>query len=346
MEAKKDRMKKVALVGVGLIGKERLKAIKILQGLGRDIELTGIYDPYSSETDKIANDYKTNSCNSLDELFLTKPEWIFIATPHDVAVDLTSQILKRGFKVLVEKPLGRSSTEAKELINSVSFSKQLWVGFNYRFYTGVASVIKDIKQNLFGELISINFILGHGGNPEMGKSWKLDPVRAGGGCLIDPGIHLLDLCLLISDYNLKIKGGLLWKGFWNKGIEEECHLLFEAQKFVINCQISIVRWRSTFYMEVNGTDGYGIVSGRNRSYGKQTYVRGKRWGWLNKEDQKSSEQLVVETNGEDVFALEIDALLFDKGQACVKPCTAEEALTNMEFLEECLKSIKFLEAKL
>lgn len=339
MKPKKSKCIKTAVVGVGLIGRERLRAIKVLQERGKDVELLGILDPFSKDIEKISSEFNTGIYKSVDELLASNPEWVLISTPHDVAMELIEKCLKAGCKVLAEKPLGRSASEAEKIVKSLKFKNCLYVGFNYRFYAGINAALNDIKRGKFGKLISLNFLLGHGGSPGMEKSWKLDPVRAGGGCLIDPGIHLLDLCLIASNNDLKIIGGGLWKGFWNTGIEEECHLLFKSKDFLINLQVSIVKWRSTFRMEVNGVNGYGVVNGRDRSYGSQTYVRGKRWGWQSSKDQKSSEEIVLETSGNNVFADEIERLWFGNVNQWPKPCTAEEALKNMELLDNCLEFI-------
>lgn len=333
-------MKKIVVIGAGLIGKERLAAINSLQKAGRQIEIVGIYDPFNVDINKIVENYNTRSFSSLEEALKVLPDWVFIATPHDVVPEILPVILSKGAKVLVEKPLGRSLTEAKKLFEKITFPDQLYVGFNYRFFKGINALLNDVKKSLFGEIISVNLTLGHGGDPDMKKGWKLDPVRAGGGCLIDPGIHLLDICNLLGNNNVKVVDGLLWSGFWNTGIEEESHILFKSNNFIINLQVSIVHWRSTFCFEVNGTEGYGRVSGRNRSYGNQTYIRGKRWGWLENKTQKDSEELIVETNGNDVFVDEIDALLFSNNNLAIRPCTASEALSNMELLENCLKVLK------
>ena len=334
-------MIKIAIIGAGLIGKERLKALKMLQQLGREISIVGILDPYLKDLESLAQEYKTKILHNLKETYESRPDWIFIATPHDTVVPILEKITNYGCKILVEKPLGRSLEEGRKITELVKFPDQLFVGFNYRYYAGINSAIKDIKANKFGKLISFNLILGHGGTPEMTKSWKLDLIRAGGGCLIDPGIHLLDLCQIVSNYRLRILGGGTWKGFWNTGIEEECHIILESGGTLINLQVSIVKWLSTFRMEINGTEGYGIVTGRNRSYGKQRYRVGKKWGWLNAKDQKSSEHLILETNGNNVFVDELNALLFGENKTSeLHPCTAEEGLSNMELLENCLRSIK------
>src|SRR5260370_42466957 len=98
----------------------------------------------------------------------------------------------------MEKALGRSLEEARGIAGAGSRPEQLYVGFNYRFYEGIAAVIEDVRQGTFGPLISVNITLGHGCNPDITQGWKLDPVRAGGGALLDPGVHLLDLCRLLA----------------------------------------------------------------------------------------------------------------------------------------------------
>jgi len=262
-----------------------------------------------------------------------------IATPHDTAVELTRDALGRGLRVLVEKPLGRSLSEAQSLAG-LAGSGQLMVGCNYRFYAGIERAVKDLRDGWFGKLISVSMILGHGGSPGMEKTWKLDPVRAGGGCLIDPGIHLLDLVNVINDFKeLSVVGASAWQGFWKTGIEEETHVLLRSPAgFSANLQISVVRWRSIFRLEIHGESGYGIVNGRNRSYGRQTYVRGPRWGWQNARDQAAAEELVLESDGNEVFADELDSLFFKK--SATRPCSAEEALQDMCLLERCRAMIR------
>jgi len=339
MEAKKNRSIRVAIIGMGLIGQERLSAIGKLLSKGRKIEICGIYDPYCKRRADIEKEFKVEFLNDFDTIYDRCPDWFLIAVPHDLGVKIAKQILKKGFNVFIEKPLGRTHKEAKMLSDCAVRPGQLWVGFNYRFFDGIAMALEDIAKGKFGKLISVNMVLGHGCYPQIKQTWKLDSTKSGGGCLIDPGIHLLDLCRIISRDKLKVKCGLKWSGFWKTGIEEECHLLLEAQDFVINLQVSIVRWRSTFRIEINGEDGYGIISGRGRSYGRQTYTYGRRWGWQDNISQKDSEKLVIETAGEDVFVKELEALFYPDSRFFVKPCSAPEAVENMCILEKCRKAI-------
>jgi predicted dehydrogenase len=328
-------MIRVGVVGAGLIGKERLLAIQQLAAEGLPVELAGVCEANPEISAAVADKFQTPVFQKLEDLLRLAPDWFIVALPHDTAVPAALTILGRGHSVLLEKPLGRDLVEARKLF--LAGGDRLRVGFNYRFFAGVRRALQDARQGAFGQLIAADFVLGHGGSPGQETTWKLDAQRSGGGCLIDPGVHLLDLCLLLAPQNFHVAGGTSWSGFWNTGIEEDVRLLLRtADGLSVSIQVSIVRWRSTFSMTLHGTEGYGVVTGRNRSYGPQTYQRGPRWGWREARDQASSEKLILTSNGLDVFKDEMKALLFPDafaGDLWPPPCTAGKALDAMELLD-------------
>jgi predicted dehydrogenase len=326
---------RVAVVGLGLIGRERLLALEALRHQGRPVTVAGVLDTDPARLEAAREICAAPAAADLDALIGLRPDWFVVATPHDRAVRIVTRVLATGTRVLVEKPLGRCLAEAERLAGWAA-PGQLWVGMSYRFFAGVSALIADLRRGVFGRPVALDAVVGHGGAPGMEGSWKLDPIRAGGGALIDPGIHLLDLGLLIASEPLRVQGGTAWAGFWRTGVEEECHLLLSGDRLaIVNLQTSIVRWRSTFRLEVRGEDGYGIVEGRGRSYGPQTYRRGRRWGWQTAASQAASEEVVLESAGEDVFARELDALLFEEGRDAVAPCDAAQAVEAMRLLEAC-----------
>ncbi|HVN63452.1 MAG TPA: Gfo/Idh/MocA family oxidoreductase, partial [Candidatus Binataceae bacterium] len=273
MEAEARRMIRVAVIGAGLIGRERLAAIKRLIAENLPLQLVGVFDFDRSLCEKAAAEFGAPALGSVDEILDVQSDWVVIALPHDTAVDVALAILKAGRSVLMEKPMGRDLDEARWLLEAGG--DRLRIGFNYRFFPGIRRAIQDARRGAFGRLIAADFILGHGCSPGQEKTWKLDPVRAGGGCLIDPGVHLLDLCLLLDPSGVGVVGGTSWSGFWKTGIEEDVQLILTgANGLSISIQVSIVRWRSTFSMVLHGEDAYGEVVGRNRTYGPQVYRTG------------------------------------------------------------------------
>lgn len=295
-------MKKVGVVGLGLIGRQRLEALIELNRRGRGLDIVGVHDPYVP---------MPHLAITLENLIDTRPSLIIVSTPHDVAVKYLEEILPHGIQVLVEKPVGRSTSEYEQIVQLARDSSQLFVGLNYQYFEGIRQLVQDVRNERFGDLISLSIEMGHGGSPSDIGSWKLDPERAGGGALLDPGVHLLDLAATLAGESTCVESCVTSSRFWKTGIEEDALVVLQSETVpVISLRVSITQWRSRFRIEVVGTEGYGIVEGRGRSYGEQTYVVGQRWSFLNGQSQRESEEVVVTTSCETSFVDEIDDLLF------------------------------------
>jgi predicted dehydrogenase len=233
---------KILIVGAGLIGKDRITALKkISSNYSMELDIT-VVDKNEKLLDEIKDEFKLQVNNNFNDELVNNPDWIFICTPHSVAPDLLIDSFNYCKNILVEKPLGRNLEECNKILEAKSDDINLYVGYNYRFYLGINLLLNHVKNNFFGDLISVNMILGHGNSPGMENTWKLDPIMCGGGCLIDPGVHLLDIALSITNSELKVNGGSFWKGFWKTGIEEEAHIILEDNNNVIfNIQTSLNR---------------------------------------------------------------------------------------------------------
>lgn len=269
---------------------------------------------------------------TVDALLAHNPDLVTIAIPHDVAGGVAIQCLNAGVNVLMEKPLGRDLAEATLISSAQQRHGQLTVGFNYRFFAGIRRLIEDVQAGVFGDLVSVAIALGHGGSPGDEQTWKLNAERAGGGCLIDPGVHALDLMLLLLGPNLEARALSTWDGFWETGIEEEAHaILTTPQGAIGTLDVSIVRWRSEFRVEVRGTEGYGVVAGRGRSYGDQTYRRGRRWAWRGSGmPQGDTEELVCTDDCRLSFSDELRDVTSGSGWAC----SNTQALAVMSLLAQ------------
>ena len=328
------------IIGNGAIGKKRIEALIKLgysnifvydNIVSEDIFEYTVVFPESLDFNKV------QMISIEDDIFKdSPPDWVFIATSHGAAMEWAKVALQWGSKVLVEKPLGRNYQETQDISSYIKYPNQLFVGFNYRFHKGVQNLCKDIEENKFGSIISMNMVIGHGGSPEDKYFWKLNNFDGSADSLLDPGIHFLDILNLLFPNKVKPLGGKCWSGFWNTGVKEEVHMLYTAGDSIINLSTSIAKWRNTFRIEVNGIEGYGCLNGRGGNYGVQTYTRGKRWGWSEGESQRESERLVSESDCSDSFLVETESLL--KGSKL--NCTATEALATMKLYDESIRILQ------
>lgn len=321
------------IIGYGAIGKERINALLRLKRQEYQVNKIYVYD-INEPKDLPEGIEKVDNFTFKD----TYPDWIFIATPHYMVADWIKIFGTWDSKILIEKPMGRNYEEAKEIYSYLKNPEQLFVGFNYRFYDGVSRLCSDILNNKFGKIISVDMVLGHGGKPEDRTSWKLNPFDGSPDCLLDPAIHFLDILNYVFPKKIKPLYGKAWKGFWDTGIQEEIHVMMSAGDTIINLQSSLVRWKNTFHIEVNGTSGYGIVNGRGKTYGVQTYITGERWGWMNGKNQVDTEKTKSLDTCLDSFVMETASLL--ESSKDTTNCSALEALDTMKLYDDCIRVIK------
>lgn len=309
--------------GIGLIGRQRLHSAL---DMGIPPHKIFFFDPYLTKYSDLLS-LGINKVSSIEGAVAIRPERVLIATPHHASVPLIKYFLDRDAFVLAEKPMGRNLIESSDIIRHKNI-ENLRIGFNYRHMPGIEKIVSLIKNNHFGVISKMRFQLGHGGAPEDLHSWKLQPSFAGGGALLDPGIHLLDLLLYLTNANpndFRIIGSGFWSGFWNTGVEEQFIGLTQFNNCLIEIDSSIVQWRTTFKIEIVGNDGYCILSGRGRSDGPQCIVIGKRWAWLSGKSQFDEEENYVLSNSDDSIDFETKKWFQNDGSVA----SAQESFSAM-----------------
>ncbi|HEY3257347.1 MAG TPA: Gfo/Idh/MocA family oxidoreductase [Gemmatimonadaceae bacterium] len=324
---------RVAVVGCGLIGRKRLEAIQALD----EATLAATVDPAREPAAKTG----VAHYRSLNELSPESYDAAIISVPHDAAPALTEAVLSAGKPVLVEKPLATSAHVARKL-ERLAGKVQLpsFVGYNYRFLPSVRCVMKSAADGRLGKLRSIDILIGHGGHPESANEWKLDLDRAGGGVLLDPGVHLLDLLLRLAP-GISCTGVEATRGFWGTGVEEDVAAMFRGDKLLITLRVSHIRWINTFRIEVFGEDAYSIAEGRGGNYGPMTVRFGKRWGWADGPGLTQRESETVQDFGtmDASFREELEGVLHSwrTGETVAHwphPASFREAGAVIELLEE------------
>lgn len=133
-----------------------------------------------------------------DEL---RPDAVVITTPNRFHEPAATAALERDIDVLCEKPLAHNLDAAERIAAAANRSDGFcMVGFHNRF-TPAATLFKDHQaEGAFGEVshVEANYVRRRG-IPTPG-SWFTDKSMAGGGSLIDIGVHVLDLVLYLLDF--------------------------------------------------------------------------------------------------------------------------------------------------
>ncbi len=266
---------RVAVVGLGLIGRQRAEALERIEGA----TLAATVDPAIDQVGGGPAITDAPHYATLAELPRNAYDAAVVAVPHDRAVSLAASVLAAHRPVLVEKPLGVCGADARKLeALAEGISGPSFVGYNYRYLPAVGELLRRAGAGELGELRNVDMLVGHGGHPGSAVGWKLDPVRAGGGVLLDPGVHLLDLLLALTPAAACVSIEAT-RGFWPTGIEEDVVATFREGRLIATVRVSHIRWVNTFRVEVFGEDGYAIAEGRGGNYGPMTLRLGRRWAW-------------------------------------------------------------------
>jgi predicted dehydrogenase len=132
--------------------------------------------------------------DELDELLELELDGVAIATPTALHAEQAVAALERGLAVFCQKPLGRNSAESARVVRAARQADRLLdVDLSYR-HTAAARRVRDlVEAGELGDVFAADLTFHNAYGPD--KAWFYDAELAGGGCLIDLGIHLVDLAL-------------------------------------------------------------------------------------------------------------------------------------------------------
>jgi predicted dehydrogenase len=175
---------RIGFVGVGWIGRNRMEAIEA-SGAGR---VAAIADPALPE-----------SLHSFEELLELDLDGIAIATPSALHAEQAIAALDRGFAVFCQKPLGRTAPEARAVVEAARRADRLLaVDLSYRHTAAARAVRDEIAAGNVGRVLAARLAFHNAYGPD--KKWFYERALAGGGCLVDLGVHLVDLALWALDF--------------------------------------------------------------------------------------------------------------------------------------------------
>lgn len=256
----------VGLIGCGNVGMKRALALgtnKLLIATDSDKSKFKLFSKKFKDAEFSIDPYKAIYDDSID--------MIIVATTNDHLAEYTLAAVKSGKHVLVEKPAGRNSNELIPIIREAKKNKVfVKVGFNHRFHPAFLKTKDFIKSGALGELMFIRGRYGHGGRLGYEKEWRADPLKSGGGELIDQGVHLIDLSRWILG-DLKVETGFTHTYFWKMPVEDNAFMMLKSQsEQTAWLHVSCTEWKNMFSFEIYGKTGKLMIDGLGGSYGVET----------------------------------------------------------------------------
>jgi len=244
------------IIGYGKMGKIRYAAIRDLPGcrVSRICEVNAQEDfpegvAVTADPDEIMNDRTIDA--------------VVISTPNQYLKDLVIQGLNSGKHVFCEKPPGRTLAELEEMMAAQreNPSCKLMFGFNHRHHESMLHARKLIDSGEYGKVLWLRGRYGKSVDESFFTNWRSQKSLAGGGILLDQGIHMLDLFLMFCGDFEEVQA-FVSNLYWKLDIEDNVFAnLRNSRGQVASLHSTMTQWRHLFSLEIFLERGYITING-------------------------------------------------------------------------------------
>ena len=260
----------VAQVGAGKIGARRVSVFPKVAAVA-DIDVDRAQAVAAQSGARALNDWE-------EAISDERVRIVSIATTNNLLSVVAKRALEVGKHVLVEKPAAQKSSALEPLVLLARERGLVYqTGFNYRFHPAMERAKAMLREGAIGRLLHGSARHGHGGRLGLEREWRAQPELAGGGELLDQGVHLIDLVRWFSGDDVAGVQAALRTDFWPIAPLEDHALVWldlrGGARFSL--EVSLTQWKNLFSFELVGERGTIVIEGLGGSYGPErlTLVR-------------------------------------------------------------------------
>jgi predicted dehydrogenase len=266
---------KVGIAGYGIVGKRR----HVFIDQHPNLEVVAVCDQNfkDSYTQKDGLTFFSN----IDALLDTQLDILFVCLTNNIAAEVTIAGLNKGLHVFCEKPPGMSVNDIENviLVEKANPKLKLKYGFNHRYHDSIRKALQIIQSGELGTIINMRGVYGKSRVIPFSGGWRSKRELAGGGILLDQGIHMVDLMRLFCEEFVDVKS-YISNDYWKHDVEDNAYaLLKDKSGRIAMLNSTATQWQHKFSLDISLTQGYielsGILSG-SKSYGEEKIVFGKR----------------------------------------------------------------------
>lgn len=265
-----NKILRVAIAGYGTVGKIRHKVIDENPYMKTVAVCDEIFQKDNYKLDGIK--YFSNYKELLDKVSL---DVLFVCLPNFLAAEVTIAGLQNSLHVFCEKPPGRNVDDIRAVIECEKkyINQRLMYGFNHRYHDSVMDALKIINSNELGDVISLRGVYGKSKIIKFDSDWRTKRSLAGGGILLDQGIHMVDMMRLFGGDFTDVHS-FISNNYWKHDIEDNAYALMKTDDGVVGMlHSSATQWRHMFNLSINLSRGAINLSGiltSTKSYAPET----------------------------------------------------------------------------
>ncbi len=319
---------RVGIAGFGVVGQRRREHIDAHP----DMQTVAVADR-SFETDGTFED-GVRYYRSYRDLLGEDLDALFVCLTNDVAAEVTRAGLERGFHLFCEKPPGRN-VEDIESVREVEQQRPdlvLKYGFNHRYHDSVQDALTLVRSGELGRVLNMKGAYGKSAIINFQSDWRTKREIAGGGILLDQGIHMVDLMRLFAGEFDDVHS-FVSNDYWKHDVEDNAFALMRSRSGVVAMLHSTAtQWRHRFNLEMALEEGTIVLAGLltgSKSYGAETLTV----AWRSHNGEGDPKEQVTRYNSDPSWRREIDEFADAvMGRAEVQNGSSADALATMELV--------------
>lgn len=272
---------------------------------------------------------------SYEQLLEEELDVLFVSLPNYLAADVTIAGLERGLHVFCEKPPGRDVEDVLRVREAEARHPGLVLmyGFNHRYHDSVRDALQIVSSGELGRIVDMRGIYGKSQmiRFDTDSTWRIERALAGGGILLDQGIHMVDLMRLFAGEFTEVHSHVS-NAFWEHDVEDNVYALMRTDDGVVALlHSSATQWRHRFNLDITLEQGAIVLSGilsSTKSYGAEmlTLV------FKGKNDAGNPREQTTLYNADNSWSEEIAAFAAAIDGAPVSSGSSEDALRTMELV--------------
>lgn len=266
---------KVGIAGYGIVGKRRRGCVD----RHPKMTLVAVCDQTYTSNGILPDGIRCYT--NYHDLLKEDLDLLIVCMTNDIAPEVTIAGLERGLHVFCEKPPGR---DLEDIVRVIRYERQhpgllLMYGFNHRYHDSVQDALKIIRSGELGKIINLRGVYGKSKIITFDQSdWRTKRSIAGGGVLLDQGIHMVDLMRLFAGEFVEVQS-IVANSHWGFDVEDNAYALMRTQDGIVGTlNSSATQWRHRFHLDINLEGGSVILCGlqtNTKSYGDETLTIAK-----------------------------------------------------------------------
>lgn len=212
--------------------------------------------PQQAFAESLREKYRAKRAYASAEALLADPEVdaVYIASPVVMHAEQAKMAADAGKHILLEKPIAMTIREGREVLDYCGQKGvRVAAGLMMRFGAHVRSMKRAVAEGKIGQVVSgySQFTLWL---PDQAGNWRQCRAKSGGGCLMDMGVHTIDLIEFITGMRITQVAALNETITFQYDVEDSSTVLMRLEngaQCVVQTNFNVpdeaARWRMEFF---------------------------------------------------------------------------------------------------